>query len=169
MRRVGRIPRNINELRAPISNSSPIRGEAFASIIRTQTLGVAAGARERGAADRELPADYFSTYARRVRALGQNEAASAAPRFIRLSEAVWIVIGDLAQVENGVRELNLADQRHEAVQRSSPRTPRGIAASNASHNSCVNARMPLSRRRRCTHDSIDCRFHHSQISPKTGR
>jgi zinc protease len=100
-----------------IAGRRPIGGEEFASIMRTQTLGLPGrwatlAALENAAAqivNYKYADDYFSTYARRVRALGEPELAAAAKKFIRPSEVVWIVVGDLAQIEKGVRELNLGE------------------------------------------------------------
>jgi zinc protease len=106
----------MKELR-DIAGERPIRGEEFASIMRTQTLGLpgrwATLQSLENAAVQILnygyPDDYFSTYARRVRALGEPQLAAAAKRFIRPPDVVWIVVGDLAQIEKGVRELNLGE------------------------------------------------------------
>jgi zinc protease len=53
--------------------------------------------------------DYFSSYAKRVRELTDADLAAAARKFIRPDEVIWVVVGDLAQVEKGIRELNLGD------------------------------------------------------------
>jgi zinc protease len=100
-----------------IAGRRPIRGEEFESIMRTQTLGLPGrwatlAALENAATqivNYKYPDDYFATYARRVRALGEPELAAAAKKFIRPPEVVWIVVGDLAQIEKGVRELNLGE------------------------------------------------------------
>jgi zinc protease len=100
-----------------IAGTRPIRGEEFESIMRTQTLGLPGrwatlSALENAAIqilNYRYPDDYFSTYARRVRALGEPDLAAAAKRFIRPAEVIWIVVGDLAQIEKGVRELNLGE------------------------------------------------------------
>jgi zinc protease len=100
-----------------IAGERPSRGEEFASIMRTQTLGLPGrwatlAALETAAAqilNYQYPDDYFSTYARRVRALGEADLDAAARKFIRPSEVIWIVVGDLAQIEKGVRELNLGE------------------------------------------------------------
>jgi zinc protease len=55
------------------------------------------------------PDTYFSTYASRVRALTDKDLSSAAAKYIRPSEVVWLVVGDLAQIEPGVRQLNLGE------------------------------------------------------------
>ncbi len=85
--------------------------------MRTQTLGLpgrwATLAALEAAAVQLLnyryPDEYFSTYARRVRSLGEPDLAAAAQKFIRPSEVIWVIVGDLAQVEKGVRELNLGE------------------------------------------------------------
>ena len=93
-------------------------GEEFASIMRMQTLGLPGrwatlAALEAAAVQlRELPYpdDYFSTYSRRVRGLSDEpDLAAAARKFIRPAEVVWLVVGDLAKVEAGIRELNLGE------------------------------------------------------------
>jgi zinc protease len=104
----------IKELDA-IAGARPIRGEEFASIMRTQTLGLPgrwATLQSLEAAAIQIvnfgyPDDYFSTYASRVRGLREAELDAAAKKFIRPSQIVWVIVGDLSQIEKGVRELNL--------------------------------------------------------------
>jgi zinc protease len=106
----------VKELR-DIAGARPIRGEEFASIMRTQTLGLpgrwATLAALENAAIQLLnfgyPDDYYSTYSRRVRALGESDLEAAAKKFIRPDEVVWLIVGDLAVVEAGIRELNLGE------------------------------------------------------------
>ena len=100
-----------------IAAERPIRGEEFASIMRTQTLGLpgrfATLAALENAALQQLnfayPDDYFATYARRVRTLGEADLASAAAKVVRPDDIIWIVVGDLAVVERGVRELGFGE------------------------------------------------------------
>jgi zinc protease len=100
-----------------IAAQRPIRGEEFASIMRTQTLGLpgrfATLAALENAALQQLnygyPDDYFATYARRVRALSEADLASAAAKVVRPEDVIWIVIGDLAVVERGIRELGFGE------------------------------------------------------------
>ena len=92
-------------------------GEEFASTVRAQTLGLPGrfatlASLENAAAqilNFKYPDDYFATYGQRVRTLTESSVAAAAKTFIRPDEVVWIVIGDLAQVERGIRELNLGE------------------------------------------------------------
>jgi zinc protease len=100
-----------------IGGARPIRGEEFASIMRTQTLGLPGrwatlAALETAATqivNYRYPDDYFSTYARRVRSLTDGELEAAAKKFIRPDDILWVVVGDLAVVEAGIRELNLGE------------------------------------------------------------
>jgi zinc protease len=56
-----------------------------------------------------LPDDYFQTYPDELRALDVTDLASAATRVIRPDGLTWIVVGDLEQIEAGIRELGLAE------------------------------------------------------------
>jgi zinc protease len=106
----------IAELRG-IAGERPIAGEEFASLMRTQTLGLPgrfATLASLDAAATQIvnygyPDDHFTTYARRVRALGESDLDRAARTFIRPDEVVWVIVGDLARVEDGIRALELGD------------------------------------------------------------
>jgi zinc protease len=54
-----------------------------------------------------VPDDYYSTYASKVRALTTNELTTAGKSFLNPDRLVWVIVGDLAKVEAGIRELNL--------------------------------------------------------------
>ncbi len=56
-----------------------------------------------------LPDDYYDTYAGKVRALKTNDVNQAAKEVVRPDNLTWIVVGDRAKVESGVRELNLGE------------------------------------------------------------
>jgi zinc protease len=100
-----------------VAGARPVRGEEFASIMRTQTLGLPGRWATLAALENAVlqlvnykyPDDYFSTYARRVRALTEQNLAEAAAKYIRPEEAVWLIVGDLAQIEAGVRQLKLGE------------------------------------------------------------
>jgi zinc protease len=106
----------MKELR-DVAGARPIRGDEYASIMRTQTLGLPGrwatlAALETAAIqllNYRYPDDYFATYARRVRTLSEGDLDAAARKFVHPDEVVWVVVGDLARVEAGVRELNLGE------------------------------------------------------------
>jgi zinc protease len=55
-----------------------------------------------------LPDRYYDTYAERVRALTVPQVNATAQRFVQASDhIVWVVVGDRAKIEPGIRELNL--------------------------------------------------------------
>jgi zinc protease len=56
-----------------------------------------------------LPDDYYDTYAGKVRALKTNDVNQAAKEVVRPDNLTWIVVGDRAKIESGVRELGLGE------------------------------------------------------------
>jgi zinc protease len=56
-----------------------------------------------------LPDDYYDTYAGKVRALKTSDVNAAAKEVVRPDNLTWIVVGDRAKIEAGVRELNLGE------------------------------------------------------------
>jgi zinc protease len=58
-----------------------------------------------------LPDDYYDTYAGKVKALKTSDVNAAAKEVVRPDNLTWIVVGDRAKIEAGVRELNLGEFR----------------------------------------------------------
>jgi zinc protease len=58
-----------------------------------------------------LPDDYYETYAGKVHALTTSDVNDAAKEVVRPDNLTWIVVGDRAKIEAGVRELNLGEFR----------------------------------------------------------
>jgi zinc protease len=58
-----------------------------------------------------LPDDYYETYGEKVRALKTSDVNAAAKEVVRPDNLIWIVVGDRAKIEAGVRELNLGEFR----------------------------------------------------------
>ena len=56
-----------------------------------------------------LPGDYFTTYPDKVRALSVNDLVKAAQKVVHPDELVWVVVGDRAKIEPGIRELGWGD------------------------------------------------------------
>ncbi len=59
-----------------------------------------------------LPEDYYETYAGKVQALELSDINAAAERVVKPDRLVWIVVGDLAKVEAGIRELGFEEIHH---------------------------------------------------------
>jgi zinc protease len=56
-----------------------------------------------------LPDDYYQTYAAKVRALTVADIESAAKTVVHPDNIIWIIVGDRAKIEPGIRELNLGE------------------------------------------------------------
>jgi zinc protease len=100
-----------------VAGERPIAGEEYASVMRSQVLRLP-GAFETlgsltGAGIRMLtfnrPDDFYTNYAKNVRALTEADLANAATKMVHPDEVIWIVIGDMKKVEAGIRELNLGE------------------------------------------------------------
>jgi zinc protease len=57
------------------------------------------------------PDDYFDTYADKVKALRTADIADAANSVLHADNLVWVVVGDRAKIEAGIRELNIGEVR----------------------------------------------------------
>ena len=56
-----------------------------------------------------LPDDYFQNYPKKVQALTKGSLEDAAKSILRPDDLVWIVVGDRAKIEAGVRDLKLGE------------------------------------------------------------
>jgi zinc protease len=56
-----------------------------------------------------LPDNYYTTYGERVRGATDTQVNAAAKKFVPPDRFVWVVIGDRAKIEAGIKELNLGD------------------------------------------------------------
>jgi zinc protease len=52
-----------------------------------------------------LEDDYFTTFAKKVRALSVNDISNATKKTLHPDQLVWIVVGDREKIESGLREL----------------------------------------------------------------
>ncbi|MGD0500307.1 MAG: pitrilysin family protein [Bryobacteraceae bacterium] len=59
----------------------------------------------------DLPDDYYQTFAGKVRALTLADINQAAAEVVQPAHLVWVVVGDRAKIEAGVRELGLGEVR----------------------------------------------------------
>ena len=57
----------------------------------------------------DLPYDYYQTYAGRVKALTVNDLNKAAQEVVRPENLTWVIVGDRAKIEQGIRDLNLGE------------------------------------------------------------
>ncbi len=104
------------ELRAILSDKPPT-AEELAKVQANETLSLP-GSREtmtevansiETLVEYGLPDDYYDKYAGRVRALQLSDIVATAKRVVRPENLVWVVVGDRAKIEAGVREVNLGE------------------------------------------------------------
>ena len=57
----------------------------------------------------DLPGDYYDTYTAQVRNLSVEQVTQAAHDLLRPDNLVWIIVGDQAVIEDGIRSLNLGE------------------------------------------------------------
>ncbi|MEW6733560.1 MAG: pitrilysin family protein [Acidobacteriota bacterium] len=104
------------ELRG-LLGSRPASAEELAKVQNNQTLSLP-GSRETMDAvmfsindivQYGLPDDYYETYPNKVRSLKLNDIANAANLVLKPDNLVWVVVGDRAKIEAGVRELGLGE------------------------------------------------------------
>jgi zinc protease len=93
----------------------PLTGEELEKIQANETLSLP-GSREtidevgQSIADLihfGLPDDYYETFAGKVRALKTSDLNDAAKAVVHPDNMIWVIVGDRAKIETGVRELNL--------------------------------------------------------------
>jgi zinc protease len=59
----------------------------------------------------DLPEDYYQTYAGKVRALTLADIEKSAREVVQPKHLIWVVVGDRAKIEAGIRELGLGEVR----------------------------------------------------------
>jgi zinc protease len=57
----------------------------------------------------DLPDDYYATYPKKVHSLAISDLARAANDVVRPDNLVWVIVGDRAKIEAGIRDLGWAD------------------------------------------------------------
>lgn len=100
-----------------IAGERPVAGEELDNILRGSVARLPGrfetlSALEDAALDLVAygyPDDWWARYAERVRALGAAELAAAGAAAVRPEEIVWLVIGDRARIEPGLRELGYGE------------------------------------------------------------
>jgi zinc protease len=106
------------ELRALLADG-PVTGEELARIQANETLTLP-GSRETlnavGSSITDLvqfgwPDNYYDTMAGKIRALKTSDLDAAAKQVIHPDNLVWVVVGDRAKIESGIRELNFGEIR----------------------------------------------------------
>jgi zinc protease len=107
------------EVRAILADR-PVTGEELAQIQAYETLRLP-GSRETldsvGSSITDLvqfrwPDDYYNTMTGKIRALKTTDLDAAAKQVIHPDNLIWVVVGDRAKIEAGIRELGIGEIRH---------------------------------------------------------
>lgn len=106
----------LEEIRG-VAGKRPIAGEEFESIKRTVVLSLPGrfatlAALEQALLDVALNGtapEYFYNYAAHAREMGADKLNAAGARYVHPAELTWLVVGDLAKIEKGVRELGYGE------------------------------------------------------------
>ena len=104
----------VNELRG-ITQNRPVTPEELAKAQANLTLSLpgqwetigALGGSIEEIVRFDLPHDYYTTFSSKVRELQIADLSTAAKETIQPEKLVWVVVGDRAKIEAGIRELNL--------------------------------------------------------------
>jgi len=56
-----------------------------------------------------LPDDYWNSYAGKIRDLSLEQVSGVAKEIVQPQNVIWVVVGDRAEIEAGIRELNLGE------------------------------------------------------------
>jgi zinc protease len=107
----------INKELRGILGDKPPTAEELAKVQANETLSLP-GSRETMAevansidtlVEYSLPDDYYEKYAGRVRDLKIGDIEGVAKRVVRPNNLTWVIVGDRAKIEAGVREVNLGE------------------------------------------------------------
>jgi len=100
-----------------VTGSRPLSADELQGAKDRQTLtlagrwetGAAVASALRQIATYDLPQDYYQTYATRIRSLTSAEVAKAVKDYLNPEHEIWVVVGDRAKIEAGVRALNIGE------------------------------------------------------------
>jgi zinc protease len=104
------------ELRAILSDR-PVTPQELARTQANETLSLpgsretldAVGVSVTTILDSRWPDDYYNTMSGKIRALKTGDLDVAAKQVVHPDNLIWIVVGDRAKIEAGIRELNLGE------------------------------------------------------------
>ncbi len=103
-----------------IVKDAPIKQEEFATMKKKEVLELTGRWQTIGAVrgsigeivNYGLPDDYFQTYSSTVKALDLATVQKSAEKVVNPEKMTWVVIGDLAKIEAGIRESGLGEIKY---------------------------------------------------------
>ena len=102
-----------------ILGDHPLSADELAKIQANETLSLPGSRETQDSVGRSiidlvqfgLPDDYYETYAGKVRALKTSDVEDAAKTVVHPDNLIWVIVGDRAKIEAGVKELGLGETR----------------------------------------------------------
>jgi zinc protease len=109
----------INKELRGLLGDHPVTGEELARIQANETLSLpgsretldAVGSSITNVVENRWPDDYYDTMSAKIRALKSGDLDAAAKEVIQPDHLVWVVVGDRAKIEPGIRELGYGEIR----------------------------------------------------------
>ncbi|HEY2546581.1 MAG TPA: pitrilysin family protein [Candidatus Acidoferrum sp.] len=104
------------EFRAILSDR-PLSKEELANVQDNETLSLPGSRETQEAVGNSindlvhfgLPDDYYETMASKIRALKPADVAAAAKEIVHPDNLIWVIVGDRAKIEPGIKELGLGE------------------------------------------------------------
>jgi zinc protease len=109
----------INKEFRAILSERPLTQEELVNVQNNETLSLP-GSRETQEAVGDsindlvhfgLPDDYYETMATKIRALKPADMTAAAKTVVHPDNLIWVIVGDRAKIEPGIKELGLGEIR----------------------------------------------------------
>ncbi|MFC0253673.1 M16 family metallopeptidase [Massilia consociata] len=102
-----------------IAGGKPITAEELKAAVDNNTLGLPGSFETAGQLTNAytnivqfgLPDDYYNTYTQKALSLSPQQANALAARSFTPERLVWVVVGDMSKVEQGIRSLNIGEVR----------------------------------------------------------
>ncbi len=102
-----------------ILGDQPVTAEELSRIQANETLSLPGSFETLNALGRSileivqfgLPENYYETYAGKVRALSTSDVDAGAKAMVHPDHLIWVVVGDRAKIEPGIKELGLGEIR----------------------------------------------------------
>jgi zinc protease len=102
-----------------ILTDHPVTAEELSKIQANETLSLPGSRETTNAVGQSindlvqfgLPEDYYETYAGKVRALKTSDVEEGAKAIVHPDNLIWVIVGDRAKIEAGIRELGLGEIR----------------------------------------------------------
>ena len=100
-----------------ITGARPVSGKELAAAQSSETLELPGslesmdqvGSKLQELLQYGLPDDYYSTYVKKVKALTTGDVDDSAKSVIQADRLTWVIVGDRAKIEAGIKELQLGE------------------------------------------------------------